>query len=87
MAGSGGEPEVLIALNERELGQFPQALPGGDAILFTLRASSSTPWEQAQIVVQYRFGRRMVSASSFGQTEMGEACSGNVPMVPGPWNV
>lgn len=61
MAGSGGEPELLITLKEREVGEFPQVLPGGDAILLTIRASSSTPLEEAQIVVHsLRTGERRV---------------------------
>jgi Tol biopolymer transport system component len=56
----GGEPQQIISIQEGELTQGPQMLPGGDAVLFTLAqgapAGSLGPvestWDKADIVVQ-----------------------------------
>lgn len=49
---SGGTPEVLIKVNsdKHEIAHGPQMLPQGNYVLFTL--STSTVWDEAQIVVQ-----------------------------------
>ena len=49
VSADGGTPEVLIPLEERELGHGPQILPGEKAVLFTL--GDGTNWYNAQIVV------------------------------------
>jgi serine/threonine-protein kinase len=52
VSATGGNKELLISI-DREKGEQtygPQILPGGDAILFTVRAGGS--WDDAQIVVQ-----------------------------------
>ena len=51
---NGGEPEVLIPLNDGEIASSPQVLPGGDAILFTWRPPTPiiSIEEDSQIVVQ-----------------------------------
>ena len=50
--GTGGTPEQVIALEDREWAHGPQMLPGGEWVLFTLVPSGATSWEQTQIVVQ-----------------------------------
>jgi serine/threonine-protein kinase len=52
--GAGGEPDVLTALasEPREKShRFPQVLPGGDAVLFTLATSTTESWDDASIAV------------------------------------
>ena len=53
VAGSGGEPSVLIKLDpsKGEVAQEPQILDG-KTVLFTLRSGAGTTWNDAQIVVQ-----------------------------------
>ena len=51
VSGNGGEPEVLVAIEQDEgLAHGPQILPGGKAILFTLGRTGT--FDEAQIVVQ-----------------------------------
>ncbi len=50
----GGEPEVLTLLHpeRREKShRFPQVLPGGDAVLFTIGTSTMESWDDASIAV------------------------------------
>ncbi len=50
----GGEPEVLTVLDRgrREKShRFPQMLPGGDTVLFTLATSTTESWDHASIAV------------------------------------
>ena len=47
---NGGEPDVVIAVEENQMAQSPQLLPGGDNVLFTLRSGSGS-WDDAEIVV------------------------------------
>jgi len=51
---SGGKPQVLIPRDpeKNEFHHGPQILPGGKAVLFTIRPSSTISWNNAQIVVQ-----------------------------------
>ena len=50
VSGAGGTSEVLIAVVEGgERARQPQALPGGEAVIFTLSAGT---WDQGQIVAQ-----------------------------------
>ncbi|HET9359226.1 MAG TPA: protein kinase, partial [Vicinamibacterales bacterium] len=51
VAGSGGEPKVLIKVQAGESAHGPQLLPGGEWVLFTIRSLNAT-WDDAQIVVQ-----------------------------------
>ena len=51
---AGGEPEGLTVLDQarREKShRFPQMLPGGDAVLFTLATSTTESWDDATIAV------------------------------------
>ncbi|MDA2923935.1 serine/threonine-protein kinase [Acidobacteria bacterium AH-259-L09] len=50
---AGGTKEVLISVDstKSEWGHGPQILPGGKAVLFTVRASGVS-WDEAQIVAQ-----------------------------------
>jgi len=48
----GGTPEVLVKVDEGESAHGPQLLPGGRAILFTLRPHGAGTWNEAKIVVQ-----------------------------------
>jgi eukaryotic-like serine/threonine-protein kinase len=61
----GGTPEQLVEISEGERAHAPQLLPGGDAVLFTLRpGTGSVQWRKSQIVVQsLRSGeRKMIHA-------------------------
>jgi serine/threonine-protein kinase len=62
ISATGGTPEQLIRLESGARPHSPQFLPGGEAVLFTLRAGvGSSLWDQAQIVVQsLRTGERKV---------------------------
>jgi len=51
---AGGEPEVLTVLHKErreKTHRFPQVLPGGDAVLFTLATSTTGSWDDASIAV------------------------------------
>ncbi len=48
--GTGGTPEQVIAVEDGDLAYGPQALPGGEWVLFTLRPSGTSAWDAAQIV-------------------------------------
>ena len=50
VSAEGGDPEVVIAVAANEMAHGPQLLPGGDAVLFTLRTGSGS-WNDAQVVV------------------------------------
>jgi serine/threonine-protein kinase len=49
---AGGEPETLVTAGADEVLSAPQLLPGGRAVLFSVRTSSVANWDQGQIVVQ-----------------------------------
>ncbi|MEQ1758185.1 MAG: protein kinase [Vicinamibacterales bacterium] len=49
---AGGEPETLVTAGPDEVVSAPQLLPGGRAVLFSVRKSSVLNWDQGQIVVQ-----------------------------------
>ena len=51
VAGASGTPELLMPIDEGDV-YGPQVLPGGEWVLFTLRASALGPWSAAQIVAQ-----------------------------------
>ena len=48
---NGGEPEVVVAMEEGEQAHGPQLLPGGEWLLFTLRSGSGS-WNDASIAAQ-----------------------------------
>ena len=50
--GTGGTPELIISVEDGEAVLGPQMLPGGDLVLFTLRASGTSSWDASQIVIQ-----------------------------------
>ncbi|MDO8679354.1 MAG: protein kinase [Acidobacteriota bacterium] len=50
---SGGQPEVIVPLENQEIAFRPQMLPDANAVLFTLApAGSGEQWEKAKTVVQ-----------------------------------
>ncbi len=64
VSDSGGTVETAVAVGAGEVARMPQALPGGEFILFTLGTGTPTNWDQARIVVQStRTGQRTVIAS------------------------
>lgn len=47
-------PEQIVTVGDNEIAAFPQMLPGGDAVLFTLAAmgpDTAPQWDRARIVV------------------------------------
>ena len=50
--GASGTPELLIPVEEGEVIYGPQMLPGGEWVLFTVRAAGQASWDEAQIVAQ-----------------------------------
>ena len=50
--GTGGTPERIIDVGEGEQAQSPQMLPGGGWVLFSLRPSGASDWNQSQIVAE-----------------------------------
>jgi serine/threonine-protein kinase len=57
---SGGEPEILVKVNDSEVAHGPQMLPDGRTVLFTLATGTGTDrWDKAKVVVQpLRSGER-----------------------------
>jgi len=51
---SGGRPQLIVQVSDKEVADGPQMLPGGTAVLFTLAAvgSAEGQWDKAKIVVQ-----------------------------------
>ena len=49
---NGGKPELLIGLQNNEVVQSPQVLPGGKAILFTVRGATDSEWDRSKVFVQ-----------------------------------
>jgi hypothetical protein len=63
VSANGGTPEPIIKPKEGEGFQRPQALPGGEWVLFTIR-SVNARWDEAQIVTQLlKTGERRVLVS------------------------
>ncbi len=68
VSDSGGPASALVSIDSKtEAAHGPQMLPGGEAVLFTLRSSAAqsnqdtTSWDNAQILVQsLDSGRRTV---------------------------
>jgi len=49
---NGGTAELIIERGEREWFHGPQALPGGEWVLFTVRTGDASGWDEAQIAAQ-----------------------------------
>ena len=49
---TGGEPRLVAAVKDGESSYGPQLLPGGEWLLFTLRPSGVTLWDDSTIVVR-----------------------------------
>jgi eukaryotic-like serine/threonine-protein kinase len=52
VAATGGTPQPIITVGEGELAHGPQILPGGEWVLFTLRTTHASSWDEAIVVVQ-----------------------------------
>ena len=52
VAAAGGTPELVVKVDAGESAHGPQVLPGGRAILFTLRPSGVQMWDESRIVIQ-----------------------------------
>ena len=54
VSANGGTPEVLIPMDsdKNEIGHGPQMLPDGETVLFALGTTTSTSWDESQIVTQ-----------------------------------
>jgi len=48
---NGGTPEVIVAVSNDQVASSPQMLPGGRALLFSLKKAADG-WEKGQVVVQ-----------------------------------
>ena len=90
VSASGGEPQPLTTLNKAKKEashRWPQALPGGEAVLFTSNSQAVGSFDQATLeVVVLKTGARKVvhSGGSYGRyvpsghlvyVEQGHACS------------
>jgi Tol biopolymer transport system component len=51
VSANGGPAELIVSLSKDEMGAAPHMLPGGDAVLFSLKKAADT-WDKGQIVVQ-----------------------------------
>jgi serine/threonine-protein kinase len=51
VAPSGGAPDVIAAVPDDQIASTPQMLPGGRAVLFSLKQASDT-WDKGRIVVK-----------------------------------
>jgi eukaryotic-like serine/threonine-protein kinase len=52
VSAAGGKPEVLTTLDvprHESSHRFPEVLPGGQAVLFTVRTDETHPWDDARI--------------------------------------
>jgi len=49
---NGGTPEVLVKVKDNESAYGPQILPGGKAILYTVRSAGENDWDKAKVFVQ-----------------------------------
>jgi eukaryotic-like serine/threonine-protein kinase len=52
VSDNGGKPELLVRVKDDESAYGPQVLPGGKAILFSVRGATDTDWDKAKIFVQ-----------------------------------
>ena len=53
----GGTPELLVKLAEDEMASVPQVLPGGKAVLFSVKKIAEN-WDTGKVVVQVLGGER-----------------------------
>jgi serine/threonine-protein kinase len=51
LPATGGPPEAVITLEEGEVSDGPQLLPGGEWLLFSTKSATET-WDQSRIVVE-----------------------------------
>jgi serine/threonine protein kinase/Tol biopolymer transport system component len=64
VSGNGGTPELLIEEKEGKRFHGPQALPGGEWVLFSISGKSTDSWDDAQIVAQsLKTGERRILVS------------------------
>ena len=49
---NGGKPERLVSVKDNEAAHGPHVLPGGKAILYTVRGAAENDWDRSQIFVQ-----------------------------------
>jgi serine/threonine-protein kinase len=49
---TGGEPRLVAAVKDVDIAYGPQLLPGGEWLLFTLRRSGVTRWDDSTIMAQ-----------------------------------
>jgi hypothetical protein len=54
---AGGVPEVIAPVDNTEMASMPQLLPGGKAVLFSVKKASDE-WDNGQVVVQPLGGER-----------------------------
>ena len=52
VSGAGGTPETLVTVEDGEEAAGPMMLPGDEWVLFTLRPSGASSWDDAQILAQ-----------------------------------
>jgi WD40 repeat protein len=64
VSAEGGKPEVLTTLDVRRhesSHRFPEVLPGGQAVVFTVRTAETQPWDDARIeAFSFRTSERSV---------------------------
>ena len=59
VADAGGVPELIAPIGESEIATAPMMLPGGRAVLFSMKSRGDT-WEQGHVMVQPLGGERRV---------------------------
>jgi serine/threonine-protein kinase len=52
VSANGGKPAVLVKVKDNESAYGPQVLPGGKAILYTVRNGALSDWDKAKVFVQ-----------------------------------
>jgi serine/threonine-protein kinase len=52
VSGNGGKAERLVSVKDNEAAWGPQVLPGGKAILYSVRGTGESDWDKAKIFVQ-----------------------------------
>jgi eukaryotic-like serine/threonine-protein kinase len=57
VASAGGVPEVIAPVDSTEMASMPQLLPGGKAVLFSVKKASDE-WDNGRVVVQPLGGER-----------------------------
>jgi serine/threonine-protein kinase len=67
---SGGAPQALTEITTEELHTLPQALPGAQAVIFTVRKALLSSWADSRVeavTVVARQRKQLVSRGFFGQ--------------------